>query len=90
MKEAQELLKCERSLVYLRDVPLYEAVSSQILLQLPCTDRSVVQGSLDKFKNHGRTTAKLDLIKKQKQGKRALTLSMSRFFLIRTIDIFSI
>lgn len=27
MKEAQELLKCERCLVYLRDVPLYEAVS---------------------------------------------------------------
>jgi len=27
MKEAQGLLRCERSLVYLRDVPLMEAVS---------------------------------------------------------------
>lgn len=31
MKEAQELIKCERSFVYLRDVPLYEAVRRTFL-----------------------------------------------------------
>ncbi|ODM93439.1 cGMP-specific 3',5'-cyclic phosphodiesterase [Orchesella cincta] len=35
MKEAQELLKCERCLVYLRDVPLYEASQIEKIFLMP-------------------------------------------------------
>ena len=49
MIEAQGLLKCEQSLVYLRDVPLYEAVSlkttfkCQLLNDEDCPAKSAFQ-----------------------------------------------